>query len=801
MKRNPEGDLSPRSKRTRAGYGGRDDSLRDRLSPDIGDRQPRMLGREKMRMRDSRDRDYDFEPDRLPPKRHREEPRPIDDFDPSPRMQDRGPERPDIPRGERGEVDYRSLCISGVSVQASDTEVRDALYREFRKFGEFNVKVVHNGQNRLAYVNFRFPDDAKEARFGRGKLMLFDKPVRVEPVYNKNRNRSITPPRPMPAGPPFDSFSSRSNSPPLRRSIPRHELPPIPRRDPRDFPPEFDDNPPGRPGPDHEVHQMGNAPKFPHHLDHIMPEDDDKATRTLFVGNLDVATEQAEIRQVFDKFGIIEDIDIKRPARGQGNAYAFIKFLNLDMAHRAKVAVSGEFIGKFQCKIGYGKVTPTTALWVGGLGPWIRQENLEREFDRFGVINRIEWPHGKSYAYVLYDSIDAASAACKEMRGFPLGGPDRRLRVDFAEPDSIPGPRGRDGSGPRDSGSGGDSREFRGGGAGGPPPRHFEPEGLPPPMMREQPPPPGFEPSWPGPGGPNYNQGYMDRPPKRDRRDSRGEGDHYRNPDNPREFNNYGRPPIDDLDRDFHRGRRSPDVEPPRFRRMSPDLERTFREREQRFPSPRRRRSFSGEPGRHSIENDVRRSKMSEKNGASNSKRTSCSNLSDLAKCLPIVWNGVLILKSSAFPTRLHLVKGDVNLVDSLMKDPTTETTALRITQRLRLLQPKLDDLNQKVTAAGLSNSCVFLAMPGSTQPLDDPTNSIQQRPLRNLVSYLKQKDSAGVISLPPTPTKDKENVGVLHAFPPCQFGHDFLQDCAPNLGPDPAKDDHLVVMVVKGPP
>nr|NVI76389.1 spenito [Cucujiformia] len=116
-----------------------------------------------------------------------------------------------------------------------------------------------------------------------------------------------------------------------------------------------------------------------------------------------------------------------------GNAFAFVRFHTLDMAHRSKVELSGQYIGKFQCKIGYGKATPTTRIWVGGLGPWTSVPQLEREFDRFGAIKKIDYVKGDNQAYILYDSIDAAQAAVKEMRGFPLGGPERRLRTDFSD--------------------------------------------------------------------------------------------------------------------------------------------------------------------------------------------------------------------------------------------------------------------------------------------------------------------------------------------------------------------------------
>ena len=74
------------------------------------------------------------------------------------------------------------------------------------------------------------------------------------------------------------------------------------------------------------------------------------------------------------------------------------------MAHRAKVELSGQYIGKFQCKIGYGKVNATTKVWVGQLGSWCSRDLLWKEFDRFGAIKDIEYRTGDTqvYYYFLY---------------------------------------------------------------------------------------------------------------------------------------------------------------------------------------------------------------------------------------------------------------------------------------------------------------------------------------------------------------------------------------------------------------
>ena len=172
--------------------------------------------------------------------------------------------------------------------------------------------------------------------------------------------------------------------------------------------------------------------------------------------------------------------------------------------------------------------------------------------------------------------------------------------------------------------------------------------------------------------------------------------------------------------------------------------------------------------------------------------------MTELTAELPCVWSGALVLKNSAFAAKMYLLMGYVSIVDHLMRDPTsTEMPLLKIMQRLRLDQPKLEEVGRRVEST--PNHAILLAVPGSTQTVEESNTNIQQRPLRNLVSYLKQKEAAGVITLPPVAGNKKSvEAGVLHAFPPCQFSQGYLTKRAPKFGSEPTKEDHLIVVVVK---
>ena len=685
--------------------------------------------------------------------------------------------------------EYRTLCVSNLNQHVPDDEIKEALLREFERYGEFNIRIVHTGDNfRIAYVNFRFPEDARRAKLASQDMVLFDKLAQIGAVYqyqnNTKRPRSLTPDRRSGHGGGNDNFSGGR-----RESTDRVGRVYNARGEPNSN--NFERGHPR--GGDREKRE----PKFPFYLHHIDPEDDEKATRTLFVGSLGRDIGEAALKEVFERFGYVEDIDIKRMSMSQGNPYAFVRFLNLDMAHAAKVEMSGEYIGGMQCKIGYGKANMSPCLWIGGLGPYILPEELEREFKRFGVIKKFEWLQGRNYAYVLYDDIEAAKSACHEMRGFPIA-PNKRLRIDYADETHMSDRflhAARDASEVEPA----TPQNFNGGRNG-----------------RE-----GSNHNWEQKRGSNEQKPPGDKllmeqkgPNRRGNSDGKGDwGSHNRNQRNQdmqrgdqffegrkREdrFNNGGdrRRPSKNMDneRGGFRNRGHHDMS------QGKDQDRNNERHSPPFRRGRNQGNFREDFGGREDQLNVERNRQHEDTQLPMGNVQQASTINDLAKCLPVVWRGALVLKNSSFLTKMHLVSGDVHLVDNLMRDPsTTETPCLRITQRLRLDQPKLDEMIRRVCSNTQSGQSVLLAMPGLSQTSDDPSTEVQQRPLKNLVTYFKQKESAGVISLPPYQDKDRSNVGVLHAFPPCQFSQDFLSKRAPSLKLEVEKDEYLVIVVVRG--
>ncbi|KAI6072904.1 putative RNA-binding protein 15 [Aix galericulata] len=820
-----------------------------------------------------------------------------------------------------GGGEYKTLKISELGSALSDEAVEDGLFHEFKRFGDVSVKISRlppgtgAADERVAFVNFRRPEDARAAKHARGRLVLYDRPLKIEAVYvgsggGSSRRRGSRSPalldkespygtaavgvaaaaaaavRHPPAGATQRALSPAGSGGALGyRDYRLQQLalgrlpppPPLPREleRERDYGGFYE----ARVRPAYGLERVagvaaaggfrgGGGGAGAASEEEISPEDDQRANRTLFLGNLDITVSETDLRRAFDRFGVITEVDIKRPGRGQTSTYGFLKFENLDMAHRAKLAMSGKVLLRNPIKIGYGKATPTTRLWVGGLGPWVPLAALAREFDRFGTIRTIDYRKGDSWAYIQYESLDAAQAACAHMRGFPLGGPDRRLRVDFADtehryqqPYLQPLPL--------------------------PPPAHYElvaeaaafgaHRGAPPDPLR----------------------GARDRTPPllyRDRdRDLYPETEWVPPPPPVRDRSNRAAAydPLESLERrrdgwslERDRGERelgSSSREQPRKRRLaedggrhldrSPDSERSSSSRKRHClattsPPDRSpellggRERYSSDPERSSSRllllerpSPIRESrrgslergqneKRDRKNSAERERKHRASAAAAAQECkspakkderategggggsrlkpppqkqqqdgasqaggaskLCLAWQGMLLLKNSNFPSNMHLLQGDLGVASSLLVEGATggKVAQLKITQRLRLDQPKLDEVNRRIKVAGPNGYAILLAVPGtsdnrSATGASEAATTSTQRPLRNLVSYLKQKQAAGVISLPVGGNKDKENSGVLHAFPPCDFSQQFLDSTAKALAK--SEDDYLVMIIVRG--
>lgn len=153
-----------------------------------------------------------------------------------------------------------------------------------------------------------------------------------------------------------------------------------------------------------------------------------KATRTLFIGNLEKDVTASDLRKHFDQFGEIIEIDIKK--QGSVSSYAFCQYSDILSVVKAIRSMDGEHLGNNRIKLGFGKSMPTTCVWVDGVADSVSEKYLTVQFDQYGPVTQTSINRERGHALIFFENVTCAQNAVKEMRGVQLRG--KKLQVDFA---------------------------------------------------------------------------------------------------------------------------------------------------------------------------------------------------------------------------------------------------------------------------------------------------------------------------------------------------------------------------------
>ncbi|KAM9299544.1 LOW QUALITY PROTEIN: msx2-interacting protein [Gastrophryne carolinensis] len=167
-------------------------------------------------------------------------------------------------------------------------------------------------------------------------------------------------------------------------------------------------------------------------LDERIDEFHPKATRTLFIGNLEKTTTHVDLHTVFQRFGEIVDIDVKK-LNGVPQ-YAFLQYSDITSVCKAIKKMDGEYLGSNRLKLGFGKSMPTNCVWLDGLSSSITEQYLTRHFSRYGPVLKVVYDRFKGMALIFYSETEFAQAALKETKGRKIGG--NLVKVDFANQES-----------------------------------------------------------------------------------------------------------------------------------------------------------------------------------------------------------------------------------------------------------------------------------------------------------------------------------------------------------------------------
>lgn len=510
---------------------------------------------------------------------------------------------------------------------------------------------------------------------------------------------------------------------------------------------------------------------------------DGKPSRVLFITNIDPSKTESELRNIFDPYGTIEEIEIRKIS--SEIASAIIKFSSMDCAYKAKTALHGKYLGKVKCRILYGKVSASRRLWIGGFGPNTTMVRLEDEFGRYGEIVNLDYISGRPYAYIEYETANQAQFATQNLRGTFVAEAERRIRIEYVDPIKN------------------------------------DKTGLKQPATNAQ------------------------QSPENDPR-TRLASAH--EPDSAQSRSIKRRsitPPEVGVKRPaqiFEESHKITGLCDERKPKTTPNL-----------ASADDSNSMQNDT---SLKNDIESNIGHESMGTMQDRLAQSLTIREIVDCCSVSWFGKLVLRNFTFHSRMFLFRGHKAVIEKYITKLNSENgdqcPVLPITQRWRLhSQPKLEEVKRRMQSANLGMIIIVpkvdqlspstsISSPAIKTPSSTPSNqgaaagttpsskhngeqdessagdsradisatsgegspSAQSRPLKNLISYLEQKDAAGVIALNAI-GQDHQVVNAkdsktLYAFPPGDFAFNLLRERAPNLRLE-AKEEFLLGVIVSG--
>jgi hypothetical protein len=182
-----------------------------------------------------------------------------------------------------------------------------------------------------------------------------------------------------------------------------------------------------------------------------------KATRTLFIGNLDRDIKEDDLLERLDKkYGDIINIEIKKDFISNSlncfnnyqapqltptstlqttSTYAFIEFSSIKSVIKAIKCMDGKCIGSSVIRLGFGKVKPTQYVWIDDLSEKMNELDLKIICKHYGTVKNMVIDKQKCQAMIIFTSIEHAKHCVQKLRAKKFH--DKRIMIDFASNEFI----------------------------------------------------------------------------------------------------------------------------------------------------------------------------------------------------------------------------------------------------------------------------------------------------------------------------------------------------------------------------
>lgn len=157
----------------------------------------------------------------------------------------------------------------------------------------------------------------------------------------------------------------------------------------------------------------------------------------------------------------------------------------------------------------------------------------------------------------------------------------------------------------------------------------------------------------------------------------------------------------------------------------------------------------------------------------------------------PVMWQGLLALKTDQAAVQMHFVFGNPKVASgSLPCNSDGSTPPLRIAQRMRLEQTQLEGVARKMQTD--NEHCMLLALPCGRDHIDVLQQSTNLS--SGFITYLQQKQAAGIVNIPAPGSE--QAAYVVHIFPSCEFANENLARIAPDLLHRVSDLAHLLIVI-----
>lgn len=570
--------------------------------------------------------------------------------------------------------------------------------------------------------------------------------------------------------------------------------------------------------------------------------EDGKPSRVLLINNIDISKTEFDLRDIFESFGIIEDMEVRKV--GPEVSSAIIRFSSMDGAYKAKTANNGRSFGSTRCRIVYGKVSASRKLWIGGLSPSTTVPSLERDCARFGDVVGLEYTSGRPYCYVEFETANQAQFAAHHLKSTLTPASERKIRVEFVDQERSERLVPKQDYNPSTNESGTKSRA------------------------------PIEQPSYDTDNSPQSMSGQ--------KRALSPAGDGAKRVcqfgDLPLGINTFKQERLDAAAAAKARSSSTTSSHP--SERI--ESNRTIDSNES---SELNNNGDSIRAGNGNLDSSQTPNSYDHASHLAPTleRLSQCTSIREVVDCCLVSWPGKLALKTLMFPAQLYLCSGSRELIDTYLSRPgengDVDYPLLCITQRWRLHpQPKLEMGMRRMQSGNLGiliitarqenqrpppsmrNSCEQATLnaessqrpasdmlsqngdankvstdnaagsnpvgfAGSVDPQEEsstsaagnlsttindsassqnptPSSTTQSKSIRNLISYLGQKDAAGVITLSTSsekPPSADNPPKLLYTFPPGEFALNLLERIAPNLAPESIKEEFLLGVISRG--